>query len=77
MPDCDVTGKRLEPLLVERFCDLAHRARDVGFLSVGGGNARTLLSPVLKRVEAEVGEIGRLRVPENAEDAAFVLIGHG
>ena len=70
-------GSVWSALLVERFCDLAHRARDAEFFAVGGGNARALLSPVLKRVEAEVGEIGRLRVPENAEDAAFVFIGHG
>ena len=73
VPDRDVAGKRLERLLVERFGDLAHRARDAELLAVGGGDAGALLSAMLKRVEAEVGEIGRLGVPEDPEDAALVF----
>ena len=40
--------------------------------AVGGGDARALLPAVLQRVEAEVGQVRRLGVAEDAEDAALV-----
>ena len=40
---------------------------------VGGDDAGRLLAAVLERVQAEVGEVGRLVVPEDAEDAALVV----
>ncbi len=48
-------------------------------LAVGGGDAGALLAAMLQRVEAEVGEVGRLRVAEDAEDTALVLefVEHG
>ena len=49
-------------------------ARDMRMLlAVGGGDAGALLPAVLQRVEAEVGEVGGLGVPEDAEDAALVF----
>ena len=49
-------------------------ARDTRMLlAVGGGDAGALLPAVLQRVEAEVGEVRRLGVAEDAEDAALVL----
>jgi len=40
---------------------------------IGGSDPRTLLPPVLEGVEAEVDEIRRIPVVEDAEDAAFVV----
>jgi hypothetical protein len=38
--------------------------------AVAGDDAAGLLAPVLKGVEAEIGDAGRVRVAVNAEDAA-------
>ena len=42
-------------------------------VAVGGDDAGALLAAMLQRVEAEVREVGRLGVAEDAEDAALVL----
>ena len=66
-------GSVCERRLVEGVGDLAHRARDAQLLAVGGGDAGALLSAMLERVEAEVGEIRRFGVTEDAEDTALVF----
>ena len=48
-------------------------ALDAELLSVEGDDAGRLLAAVLQRVQAERGQRGRLRVPENAEDAALLV----
>ena len=48
-------------------------ADDAHALAVGGDDAGALLSAVLQRVEAEVGEVGRFGMAEDAEDAALVF----
>ena len=40
---------------------------------VRADHARAFLSPVLERVQAEIGELGGFGVPINGENAAFVL----
>ena len=47
-------------------------ARQQHPVAVGARDARALLSAMLQRVEAEVGEIGRFGMPEDAEDATLV-----
>ncbi len=74
--DGEVAGQRTERLLAECVGDLAHRARDAQLVAVGRGNAGALLAPVLQRVQAEIREVGRLRMAENAEDTALVFKGH-
>src|SRR6185436_5224241 len=59
--------------LVERIGHVAHRAGRAHALPVGGDDAGAFLAAVLQRVQAEVGEVGRFGVAEDAEDAAFVL----
>src|SRR5687768_4605037 len=46
-----------------------HRAVRVKALAIGGNDAGRLLTPVLQRVQSQVGEFGRLRVTIHAEDA--------
>ena len=70
--DGDVADQRGELGLVEAVVDLAHRPRQQHPVAVGARDARALLSAMLQRVEAEVGEIGRLGMPEDAEDATLV-----
>ena len=41
--------------------------------SVGGDDARRLLSPMLERVETEIGEVARLLGAPDAEDAALIV----
>jgi hypothetical protein len=50
---------------------MAHPDRDAHLLAVRGGNPCALLAAVLERVETEVGHVGGLGVPEDAEDAAL------
>ena len=55
-------------------------ARETRIFSPSAGrDAGALLAAVLQRVEAEVGEVGRLGMTEDAEDAALVLelVQHG
>src|SRR5947207_2233587 len=58
---------------VERIGDVTHRTRHANLVVVGRGDAGALLAAVLKRVQAEVGHVGRFGMAEDAEDAAFVL----
>ena len=76
VPDSDVTGERLQRLLVERFGDVAHGAGDPELDAVGRGDAGALLPAVLERVKAEVSEVGGLGMAEDSEDAALVFKGH-
>ena len=65
--------------LVERLGHVAHGARDPHLLAVGGADAGALLAAMLQGVEAEIGQVGRFGMAEDAEDAALVfeLIEHG
>ena len=69
-----VTGKPPEPLPAEHVGDPAHGFFDVEGMAVGGRDPRRLLAAVLKRVEAEVGEVGDV-LPRavDAEDAALLV----
>jgi hypothetical protein len=42
-------------------------------VAIHGDNARTLLSPVLLGVEAEIGQVRRLRVIPHRHEATFVV----
>src|SRR3990172_8365147 len=54
------TGPRAHPLL--------HRDR----LPVGTGDPRRFLAAMLQGIEPQIGEIGRLRMPVDAEDPALI-----
>ena len=58
---------------VEDVGHVAHRLRDAHLLAVRGGNACALLPPVLQRVQAEIGHVGRFGMAEDAENAALVF----
>src|SRR4029077_2803231 len=72
--DRDVNGEVLEVLLVEDLGDQAHVLVDADALTVGDGDARGLLPPVLERVEPELGEVGDvLAGTVDAEDATLLV----
>ena len=73
VPDGQMAGEPLERGFVERVGDVPHRARRAHALAVGRDDAGAFLPTVLQGVQPEVGEVGRLGVPEDAEDAAFVF----
>ena len=72
------SGQRCQRRFVEDVIDVAHLANEPHALAVGRGNAGAFLSAMLQRVEAQVGQLRRLRVSVDAEDTAFVaeLIEH-
>ena len=72
VPDGRVPGQRGEHALVEDVGHVPHRAVHPHAGAVRRGDARALLPAVLQGVNPEVSEVGRLRVPEDAEDAALL-----
>ena len=71
-------GKRAGKLgehagLLENFFDFAHGAVELQFRAVARDDAGGFLAAMLERVEAEIGEVGRLRMTEDAEDATVVV----
>jgi hypothetical protein len=60
-------------VVVEDIIDIAHRLRHADGRAVGCGNAGAFLSAVLQRIEPEVGEIGRLWMADDPEDAALIV----
>jgi len=64
-------GEIADRRFIEIVGDVAHRFVDAQSRAVGRRDADALLPAVLQRVQAEVGEIGGLRMAVNAEDAAF------
>src|SRR5262249_10097684 len=68
--DRQLAGQVLELRVAEGLGDEAHLAPGGDAVSVAGGDPRGLLPAVLEGVESEVGEVARLRVTVDAEDAA-------
>jgi len=66
-------GEALQMRFGEDLRHLAHAALRVKPRPVRGDDAGRLLASVLKGVEAEVGQVGRLRVSEDPENAALVV----
>src|SRR5208283_3075933 len=62
-----------QSFLAENVGDEAERPFDIDAPSVGRANAGPLLAAVLQGVESQIGEIGRFRMVENAEYAAFFM----
>ena len=68
-----VARQRLQQLVREDVVDESQPLRELHALAVAGHDARGLLAPMLKGVEAEVRQPGRLGVPEDAEQPATVV----
>ena len=73
MADGDGPVRRDSVGVVEDVGDMAHRSRARMLITVGRGDAGALLSAVLQGIEPQVGEVGRLGMAEDAEDAALFL----
>src|ERR1039457_3444327 len=63
----------LDHLGRENFLHVAEAAVQMQIDSVGGGDARRFLPAMLQRVEAEVGQLRRLGMAEDAEYAAVIM----
>ena len=55
--DGEIARQARERLRVERLVDVPHRLAVTDLDAVGRGDARALLSAMLQRVQAEVGEV--------------------
>ena len=71
--DRDVAGQFFERLFRKRIGHITHRLRDADGAAVRRGDAGAFLAAMLKRIKTQVGQVGSLRVPEDAENAAFFL----
>ena len=63
-------GRSVEPVGGEDVVDVAHLPHAAQLVAVGGDDAGRLLPAVLEGVQAEVGEVRRFRVSEDADDPA-------
>ena len=73
MADRRIAGQAVDHrALGEGIADQAEPAFGVEALAVEGDDAAGFLATMLERVQAERGDGGRVRVAENAEDAAFL-----
>ena len=70
MADGRVPGQVLQAVGGEDVVDVPHLADDAQLVAVGRDDAGRLLAAVLERVQAEVGEVRRLRVSVDSNDPA-------
>jgi len=68
--DGRLAGELPQPVLGEDLADVSHLAHPAELLAVARNDARRLLSPVLQGVQPQVGELRRLRVAEDSNNAA-------
>ncbi len=68
--DRHAAGELREVLFAEDVLNEAHRSMGVELRAVARDDAGRLLPAMLQRVQAEIREVRRLGVTENAEDAA-------
>jgi len=73
VPDRNPARQLGQLVLREGVLHEAHGAVGVELLRVARDDARRLLPAVLKRMKAEVRDVGGLGVIEDPEDAAFVV----
>src|SRR5690606_4766953 len=74
VPDGDAAPERLQRPVVEDLRDQAHVLVDEDLVAVGRRDTGRLLSAVLQRVQAEVGQPGDILAGcPDTEDTAFVL----
>ena len=86
MPNRHVTRERSEILPTKNIPYQASTPKCANESAVRGCNARTLLAPVLERMQTQIGQVGGLRVSENTEYTALItegvwskmsIVGHG
>ena len=72
MTDCAFAGQALQDSGREDVGDMPHTSFDVEAGVVPGHDANALLPSMLKRVQAEVGEVRRIPIALDTEDPAHV-----
>jgi hypothetical protein len=73
MPNRTRPFELLDDCAVENVSDQSHPAMRNERLAVGRNDSRRLLPAMLLRVQAEIGEVGGLRMPVDAEHAALFV----
>ena len=73
MADGQVADEVVQDFGIENLRHEAHAVMLEKFSFVAGDNAGALLSAVLERVKAVVGEFGGIRMTENAEHATIMF----
>src|SRR5712691_10749602 len=58
---------------LENLFDFAHRAMEMELIPIAGNNAGGFLATMLQRVKAEIGEVSRFGMAEDAEDTTLVV----
>ena len=71
--DRGVAGQALDHLRRENFLHVAQASVQVQVRAVGRGDARRFLAAMLQRVEAEIGQLRRFGMAEDAEHAAVIV----
>src|SRR5512143_3515810 len=71
--DGQIAGEPLEPLFGKDIRNEAHRLFEIELLAVRRTDARSLLSPVLEGIKAEVGEIRGFGMVKHAEYPALLM----
>jgi hypothetical protein len=71
MTDGYVTGECFQDRWCEDIVDQAHLPVPEDPRSLRSGDAGTFLASMLKRVQAQVGQVGRFRMAVYTEDAAL------
>src|SRR5262249_3191569 len=71
--DSGGAGKFVQNIGLEDFFDLSHGAVGGKFAVVGRNDAGRFLSAMLQRIQAQVGELGRLLVAVDPDDATVVV----
>ena len=73
VPNAGMAHQTMQNIAGEDLRHQPHAPVDVEGLAVGGDDTGTLLPPVLKGVEAVVGQFGGIRMPMDAKDPAVML----
>ena len=73
MTDRSRSFQQAKVILVENRRDQPHAAVGEKPFTVGADDASTLLAPVLELIESIKGQLGSLRMTEDAEDTTVML----
>jgi hypothetical protein len=71
MPDCRITGKRLQGRLIEDISHQPHSFMALGFALFAGYDPRALLPPVLKSIKAKIREVRGFGMAEDSKNTTF------
>jgi hypothetical protein len=74
VPDSGGTGECRDRVGAELLTDEPHGAEAMGFAVTDGDDPRRFLPSVLQGVQAELRQLGSVRMPAHAEDTAHQFV---